>query len=147
MKRIWKLHVDVRINCFTWYQYSLWFICFSAFNIWYCKRQYVYCFLPFGFINVIVFVVNPFGSYSAFVGADLEYPNSLRHDRSRRSGLTYFNFEPSLKLWHTRDFDRSQITLTFGGFQVFSRFLNFEISKLWIFVCVTIITIISNMNY
>ena len=126
MKRIWKLHADVRKSCFTWYQHLLWFIHFSAFKIWYCKRQYVYRFLPFGFINVIVFVVNSFGSYSPFVGADLEYPNSLCHDRSRRSGLTYFNFEPSLKLWHAQDFDRSQITVTLGGFQDFSRFLNFE---------------------
>ena len=36
----------------------------------------------FGFINFLIFVVNPFGSYSTFVGGDLEYPNSLRYDRS-----------------------------------------------------------------
>ena len=35
----------------------------------------MYFFLPFGFINVIIFVVNPYDSYSTFVGADLDYPN------------------------------------------------------------------------
>ena len=47
----------------------------------------------FGFINFFIFVVNPFGSYSTFVGGDLEYPNSLRYDRSSWSGLRCFNFE------------------------------------------------------
>ena len=34
----------------------------------------MYCFVPFVFINVIIFVINPSGSYATFVGADLEYP-------------------------------------------------------------------------
>ena len=42
----------------------------------------MYCFLLFGFTNVIFFVLNPFGYNSAFVVADLKYPYSLRHDRS-----------------------------------------------------------------
>ena len=46
------------------------------------KKQHMYFFLPFGFINVIIFVINPSGSYSTFVEADLEYPNSLRYDKS-----------------------------------------------------------------
>ena len=36
----------------------------------------MFCFLPFGFRNVIIFVINPSDSYSTFVGEDLEYPNS-----------------------------------------------------------------------
>ena len=119
------------------------------YKIWYFKRQHMYCFLPFGFINVIIFVVNPFGSWLTFVGADLEYLNSRHHDRSSWSGLRYFNFEPSLNLWWRRawNFDGSQIPVTSEGFQGFSRFLVFEISKLRAFVCATILTIISNMNY
>ena len=39
-----------------------------------CKKQHLNCFLPYGFINVIIFVINLSGSYSTFVGADLEYP-------------------------------------------------------------------------
>ena len=102
MKIIWKLQYefgDARINCFIWQQYSSWLICFCAFKIWYCKKQHMYCFLPFGFINVIIFVNNPSGSYSTFVGADLEYPISLSFDRCTWSELGYFDFEPSLKLW------------------------------------------------
>ena len=60
MKRIRKLHADARTNCFRWYRYSSWFIRFCAFKIRYCKRQPMYCFLPFGFINVIIFLVNSF---------------------------------------------------------------------------------------
>ena len=77
----------------------------------------------FGFINVIIFVVNPSGSYSTFFGADFEYPNSLRYNRSSRSELRYFNFKPSLKLWWCRaqDFDGSQILVTSEGCQGFSR--------------------------
>ena len=110
MKRIWKLNADARISCFTWYQYSSWFIRF------YCKGQHIYCFLPFGFINVIIFVVDSFGSYSTFFGADLEYPNSLRQDRINWSRLTYFNFEPNLKLWwrRARDFDGSRNLITWS---------------------------------
>ena len=149
MKRIWKLHAEARINCFTWYQYSSWFIGFCAFKIWYCKRQQMYCFLPFEFINVIIFVVNPFGSYLTFVGAHLEYPNLLRHDRSNWSELRYFNFKPNFKLWWRRaqDFNGSSILVASGGFRGFSRFLGFEISKLRALVCITIFIIISNMNY
>ena len=119
------------------------------FKIRYCKRQHMYCFLLFGFINFIIFVINPSGSYSAFVGAGLEYPNLLRCDRSSWSEFRYFNFEPSLKLWwcRARDFDGSQILVTSGGVQGFSKFSSFEISKLWVFVFVTIFTIISNTNY
>ena len=37
----------------------------------------MYYFLPCSFINVIIIIViNPRGSYSTFVEADLEYPNS-----------------------------------------------------------------------
>ena len=61
----------------------------------------MYCFLHLGFINVIIFVNNPSRSYSAFVGADLEYPISLIYIRSSWSELRYFSFEPSLKLWCT----------------------------------------------
>ena len=46
-----------------------------------CKKQRIYCFFPFGFVNVIIFVINPSGFYSAFVGAYLEDPNFLRFDR------------------------------------------------------------------
>ena len=31
----------------------------------------MYYFLPFGFTNVIIFVNNPCGSYSAFAGAEM----------------------------------------------------------------------------
>ena len=58
MKRIWKLQyefADTRMNWFTWKYYSSWSIRSYAFKIWYCKKQHTYCFLPFGFINVIVF--------------------------------------------------------------------------------------------
>ena len=153
MKRIWRLQykfADAKIKCFTWQQYSSWFTCFCAFKIWCCKKQHMYCFLPFGFKNVIIFVINPSGFYSTFVVADLECPNSLRFERGGWSELRYFNFEPSLKLWWRRalDFDGSQILVTSGGFQGFSRrVLSFEILKLRAFVCFTIFTIISNMNY
>ena len=30
----------------------------------------MYCFLPFGFINIIFNVINPCGLYSTFFGAD-----------------------------------------------------------------------------
>ena len=99
MKRIWKLQYgfgDATINCFTWYQHSSWFICFCAFKIWYCKKQYMYCFLPFGFINVIIFVINPSGSYIAFFGAYLEYPNSLRYDTSY---VTLLRYDLRLQFW------------------------------------------------
>ena len=58
------------------------------------RKQYMYCFLPFGFTNAIIFVINPCGSYSAFVLLDLKYPNSLHYDRSSWSELRYFNFKP-----------------------------------------------------
>ena len=106
-----------------------------------CKKQYMYCFLPFGFISVIIFVINPSGFYSTFVGADLEYPNLLRFDRGSWSELRYFNFESSLKLWWrgAGDFDGSQILVTSEGFQSFlRRFLSFKILKLRPFLCFTI---------
>ena len=96
MKRIWKLQYEfanARINRITWYHYSSWFIHFWAFKIWYRKKQHMYCFLPFGFIKVIIFVINPSGSNSTFVGVDLEYPSFLCYDRSSWSELRYFNFE------------------------------------------------------
>ena len=141
MKIIWKLQhefPDARINCFRWWHFSSWFICFCAFKSLYCKKQRMYCFLPFGFINVYIFFINPSGSYSRFTGADLEYLNSLRYCRSSWSDLRYFNFKPSLKLWWclARDFDESQILVISGGFQGFSRFLSLEISKLRSFVCI-----------
>ena len=150
MKRIWTLHyelADAIINCFTWWQYSRWFICFCAFKIWFVKNMY--CFLLFGFINVIIFVINQSGFYSTFVGANLEYPNLLRFDRGSWSGLRYSNFESSLKLWWrgAGDFDGSQILVTSEGFRGFlRRFLSFEILKLRAFLCFTIFTFISNMN-
>ena len=58
----------------------------------------MYCFLPFDFMSVSIFVINPSGFYSAFVGADLKYPNLLRFGKGSRSELRYFNFESSLKL-------------------------------------------------
>ena len=146
---MWKLHADAKINCFTWYQYSSWFILFCAFKIWYYKGHHMYCFLSFGFVNIIIFVVNQFGSYSIFIEVDSEYPNLLRHDRSSWSWLGYFNFELILELWwcRARDFDGSQILVTSGGFQGFSMFLGFEISKLRAFVCVTIFSIISILSH
>ena len=75
----------------------------------------MYCFLPFGFINVIIFVINPYGFYSTFAGAD---------------DLRYSNFVSSLKMrWHgAGDFDGSQILVISEGFQGFSRrFLSFGI--------------------
>ena len=155
MKRIWKLQYgfgDATINCFAWYQHSSWFICFCAFKIWYCKKQYMYCFLPFGFINVIIFVINPSGSYIAFFGAYLEYLNSLRYDSSYVTLLRYdlrLQFWTSFKLWWCCAWylDESEILVTSGVFHGFSRFLSFEISKLRAFACSTIFTIISNMNY
>ena len=58
----------------------------------------MYCFLPFGFMSGIIFVIDPLGFYSTLAGADLGYHNSLRHNRGSLSELRYFNFEPSLKL-------------------------------------------------
>ena len=107
-------------------------------------------FLPFGFTNAIIFVINSSGFYSTFVGPDLEYPNLLRFDRSSWSESRFFNFESSLKLWWrgAGDFDGSQILVTSEGFQGFwRRFLSFEILKLRVFLCFTILTLISNMNY
>ena len=137
MKRIWKLQyefADARINCFMWYHYSSWFIRFCAFEIWYWKKQYMYFFLPFGFINVIIFVLSRSGSFSTFVGADLQYRNSLRCDRSSWSELRCFNSKPSLKVWwrRARDFDGSQISSDLkrvsGFFNVF-KFWNFKTSS------------------
>ena len=94
---------------------------FALLRLDFVKKQDTYCFLPFGFIN-----------------------------RSSWFESRYFNFEQSLKLWWrlARDFDGSQILVTSRGFQGFwRRFLGFEISKLRVFVCVAILTIISNMNY
>ena len=72
----------------------------------------MYCFLPFGFINVIIFVINPSGFYSTFVGADLEYLNLLRFDRvADLSGDTLI----SNQVWNwwrgAGDFDGSQILI------------------------------------
>ena len=106
-----------------------------------CKKQYMYCFLPFDFINVIIFVINPSGFYSTFLGADLEYPNLLRFGKGSWSEMRYFNCESSLKMWWggAGDFDGSQILVTSEGFQSFSRrFLSFEILKLRPFLCFTI---------
>ena len=132
---------------FLRYQHSSWFIRFRAFDI---VKDSI-CIVSFLLVlwTLFFFVVNPCGSYSTFVGADLEYPNLLRHDRSTWSGLRYFNFEPSLKLWWRPpwDFDGSKILVDLWEFQGFSRFLSFEISKLRAFVGVYIFTIISNMNY
>ena len=139
---------DARVTSFTWNQYLSWFIHFCIFKIWYCKKQHLYCFLLFGFINVIIFVINPFGSCSTFVGVDLECPNSLRYDRSSWSELRYFNFEPTLKLWwrRARDFNGSQTLVTSGRFLGFSKFFCSENSKLWAFMCVIIFSTISNIN-
>ena len=51
-------------------QYLSWFMRFCAFKIYYCKKQGMYCFLPFGFINVIIFIIHPSCFYSTFVGED-----------------------------------------------------------------------------
>ena len=118
MKRIWTLHyefADARINCFTWWKYSRWFIYFFLrFLDVISKKQHMYHFLPFGFINVIMFVINPSSFYSTYIGADFEYPNLLRFDRGRWSELRYFNFKSSLKMWwrSAGDFDGSQILVT-----------------------------------
>lgn len=40
----------------------------SAFKILYRKDSI--CFVPYSFINTIIFVINPYGLYSRFVGAD-----------------------------------------------------------------------------
>ena len=72
MKRIWKLQykfADARIMI-PWEHYSSWFIRSCAFKIGYCKKQHMYCFLLFVFIEVIIFAINPCGSYSRFVGAE-----------------------------------------------------------------------------
>ena len=53
----------------------------------------MYCFLPFGFIKVIIFANNPSRSYSTFLAANLEYPISLSYVRSSSSELRYSNFE------------------------------------------------------
>ena len=58
----------------------------------------MYCFLPFGFINVVIFVINPSGFYLTFIGADLEYHNLLRFDRGSWSELRYFNFESTFEI-------------------------------------------------
>ena len=105
---------------------------FCTFKIWHCKKQHMYCFLPFGFINVI-FVINPCDSYSTFIGEELEYPFLLLYDRSSWSELRYFNIEPSLKIWCRRgqDFGESRILVTQEVFKGFSRrFLSFGIWKL-----------------
>ena len=44
---------------------------YCAFKISYCKKQHMYCFFPFGFMNVIIFVINPCRSYLKFAGAEL----------------------------------------------------------------------------
>ena len=124
MKRIWKLHDDARKNRFTRYQYAPWFIRFCAFKIWYCKEQHMYCFFPFDFANVIIFVDNLSGSYSKFVEADLEYPNVLHYNRSSWSELRYFDFEPSLKLWWY-SWNSSDLRRVSGFFKVF-KFWNFK---------------------
>ena len=152
MKRIWTLRyelVDARINYFTWWHYSLWFKCFCTFKIWFVKKKHMYCLIPFGFINVIIFVINRSGFYSTFVGGDFEYSNLLHFDRGSWPELKYFNFESSLKLWWrgAGDFDGSQILVTSEEFQRFSRrFPSFEILKLRTFLCFTISTLIYNMN-
>ena len=149
MKRIWKLQykfADARINCFTWYQYSSWLLCFCTSEIWCYKKQLMHYVSILLDLDVIVFVINPSGYYSRFAGAVLEYPTSLRYGRSSWSNLRYFHFEPSLKLWwrRARDFDGPQILATSRGFQGFPRFLSFEISKFRASVRFTIFT---NMNY
>ena len=114
-----------------------------------CKKQRIYCFFPFGFVNVIIFVINPSGFYSAFVGAYLEDPNFLRFDRGGWFELRYFNFESSSKLWWRGAgyFDGWQILVTSEGFQGFSRrLLSFEVLELHAILCFTIFTLMSNMN-
>ena len=130
----------------------------------------MYCFLPFGFINVIIFVNNPSGSYSTFVGADLEYPISLSFDRCTWPELGYFDFEPSLRLWchRAQDFHnplsdnitkwsntlKQFVCMPTNCLSVFDHFvglalkgLSFEISKVRASACVTIFTIMYKMNY
>ena len=50
--------------------YSSLFIRSCAFKIWYCRKQDMYCFFPFGLINVIISAFNPCDPYSRFVGAE-----------------------------------------------------------------------------
>ena len=80
----------------------------------------MYCLLPFGFINVISFVINPSGSYSTFVGADLEYPSLVRFLEEQLIWVE-INFEPSYRLWWGcgGDFDASKILVTVGALQSF----------------------------
>ena len=88
---------------------------------------------PFGFINVIIFIYNPSGSYSTFVRGDLEYP--FRYVLTRTADLSWDTLilnqvqAVMVSCWR---FWWSQILVASGGFQDFSRrFLRFKIWKLW----------------
>ena len=147
MKRTWELQsefADARIYCFTWYQYSS---CLQVFAL--LRFDIVKSSICIVSLLLFLYFRNPSGSYLTFVGATLEYPHSLHYNRSSWSELRYLLFKASLKLWWRLawDFDGSQISVTSGGIQSSSRSVSFEIAKLRGFLCVTIFTVISNMNY
>ena len=147
--KIWNLQyefADARINCFS--------------DSSTCRDLYVSALLRF-FIVKTGYVLFPslrfykryyFCNSSIWILFNIRwrrlevlYPNSLCHDRSSGSELRY------LQVWnwrHSHNSDELQILVTSGGFQGFSRrFLSFGISKIRAFVCTTIFTIISNLNY
>ena len=86
MKRIWKLQykfADARIMIpESTTPLDLYVLALLRLDI--VKKQHMYCFLPFVFIEVIIFAINPCGSYSRFVGAVscvkvyFESPESIR---------------------------------------------------------------------
>ena len=106
-------------------------------------------FSPFWFYKRYYFFINSYGPYSNFVGTDLEYHNSLvDYDKSSWSEIPqlWATFETMRR--RPQDLDRSQILVTLGGSESFSkRFLSFEILHLWASVCVIIFTVVYNMTY
>ena len=94
-----------------------------------CKKQHMYCFLPFGFKNVIIFGINPSGFYSTLVGAGLEYANLICFDRG-----SWSDFETVMALcwrfwWITSSSDLRRAS---GVFKEVFKFWNFKASRfLW----------------
>ena len=76
-----KNHIDTCKKCMFWCEKRYkWILALGspkayclrscAFKIWYCKTQHMHFFLPFGFIHVIVFVINPCEPYARFIGVE-----------------------------------------------------------------------------